>query len=36
MNGFYRDEEWVIYSDVSLKNKGSETPLAALTANSSS
>ncbi|HTG68639.1 MAG TPA: hypothetical protein VL921_05215, partial [Candidatus Udaeobacter sp.] len=30
MNGFYRDEEWVIYSDVTLRNKGSETPLAAL------
>lgn len=27
MNGFYRDEEWVIYSDVSLKNKGSEAKL---------
>ncbi|RCW47413.1 hypothetical protein [Paenibacillus prosopidis] len=30
MNGFYRDEEWVIYSDVSIKNKRSDTPLAAL------
>lgn len=27
MNGFYRDEEWVIYADVSLKNKGSEAKL---------
>ncbi|MGM0885111.1 MAG: hypothetical protein ACQEXQ_29220 [Bacillota bacterium] len=27
MNGFYRDEERVIYSDVSLKNKGSEAEL---------
>ncbi|KRE49319.1 hypothetical protein [Paenibacillus sp. Soil522] len=30
MNGFYRDEERVIYADVSIKNKGSDTPLAAL------
>lgn len=33
MNGFYRDEEWVIYSDVSIKNKGSETPSAVLKLN---
>jgi len=30
MNGFYRDAEWVIYSNISIKNKGSETPFAAL------
>lgn len=29
-NGFYRDEDWVIYSDVSLKNKGSKAPIANL------
>lgn len=29
-NGFYRDEERVIYADVSIKNKGSVKPLAAL------
>lgn len=29
-NGFYRDEDWVIYSDVFLKNKGSKASLANL------
>ncbi|WP_169090358.1 hypothetical protein [Paenibacillus sp. PL91] len=32
-NGFYRDEEWVIYSDVSLNIKKSEAPVAVLQLN---
>jgi hypothetical protein len=32
-NSFYRDEEWVIYSDVSLNIKKSEAPVAVLQLN---
>lgn len=30
MDGIYRDEEWVIYSELTIKNKGPKTPLAVL------